>query len=235
MQAVPQDSLSSPACGHSVSRPLSYAFIVAPARSGSTLLQTVLNSAGPVCIRGENAGIGLELVRSSRNARGKREKFCGYGKPAADSPWFGFDSFDHRAFRDDIRRVITERLLRPEPTTVVTGFKEVRWNFFDLQPEIQEMKAVFPGAKFVFNVRDPRAMSISGQWPDNPNALVYLESVVLAIREAAEQSGSDGMLVEYEDWAASPEAAGLVLEFLGQESKIGTIETLLSRKLTHPG
>lgn len=213
---------------------MKYAFIVCCARSGSTVLQKALNSSKGVLIRGENAGIVRDLIAISRKARSAKATYYG-DYPTSDSPWFGFTEFDPSALQEDIRRVVTERFLRPESHTRVAGFKEIRWNFDNLRADLEEIRSVFPGAKFVFNVRNPSQISRSGPWANNQGALEWLRSADLAIRTAAKEFGQDGLLVEYEDWASQPARVAEVLEFLGQSYNLEEIRQVLSIKLDHTG
>jgi hypothetical protein len=157
-------------------RDLGYLFIVTYGRSGSTLLQGVLNAIPGYLVRGENRQA-LRHLRAfheaaveerQRQRRSQRRRGAEPGSHDASSAHFGIDRFPVRRSLAGIRRLALDTLLRPEPDTRVVGFKEIRWAGEDVATYVAWLREVFPGARFVVNTRDLDAVSRSKWWADDP-------------------------------------------------------------------
>ncbi|MFM7273926.1 MAG: hypothetical protein ACKO4A_08725, partial [Gammaproteobacteria bacterium] len=113
----------------------SHVLIVTYGRTGSTLLQGVLNSIDGCLVRGENFQFcrGLHAAHAALQ-RAKRE-FGGPGDCGDPSrPWFGAAEFDARRFLDDARRLVINQLC-PDPGAYrCIGFKEIRYLETDREP-----------------------------------------------------------------------------------------------------
>src|SRR5690606_25377377 len=105
-------------------RQLDYVFIVTYGRSGSTLLQGLLNSIPGYLIRGENAGT-LESLHD--NFRKVEERLGNVKGADPTNPWFGMDQYSPEQAAASYRRHLQQVFLKPEDDTRVTGFKEIRW------------------------------------------------------------------------------------------------------------
>lgn len=149
-------------------------FIFAQKRSGSTLLQRAINQTPGVTIYGEHGGMlqgfaaayyqaletGLNDVRFSAEVLRKPDSFA----PC----YSGIDPF---IFKRQMRNFV-EGTFHPRGGTLRWGFKEVRYTdkVFELLAEI------FPTAKFIFLVRDPREQIqsvMSMRWEGFDSALKY--------------------------------------------------------------
>lgn len=168
------------------SAPLRFVFIVSYGRSGSTLLQRILNSADGVCIRGENKDLFLHLVKAwvmfdtdpeLRNLRRSPTV------PHPDNPWYGMHLTDSTRFGRSLAELFIRELLCPPEGTLVSGFKEIRWGN---EPELFEsrmefLKTFFPGARFIINTRNHADVARSGWWGTMPP-----EKVMPSLRAAEE-------------------------------------------------
>src|SRR5215208_3708784 len=138
-----------------VRQDLGYLFVVAYGRSGSTLLQGILDSIPGYLIRGENRQVLMHVYKFHRAAvkqrnlhrRGQRKRNEPVGGLTSTKAWYGMDNFGVRASLRDARRLALDTLLRPEPDTRVTGFKEIRWTSEDVGDYVAWMRKVFPGAR----------------------------------------------------------------------------------------
>ena len=109
--------------------PEGYVFIVTYGRSGSTLVQKILNSIPGYCVRGENNN-GLfyiyQVWREMTQARAivalRRQK----RQSESDHPWYGAELIEPDAFGHALRRTFVDEVLRPPKGTRVAGFKEIR-------------------------------------------------------------------------------------------------------------
>ncbi len=106
-------------------------FVVTYGRSGSTLLQNMLNSLPGYLIRGENENLlatfarGWDTVLRSTQARDMRAE----GRATLPQhPWFGYEDVSAQALGEALAQSFTQTVLRPTDTTRVVGFKEIRWH-----------------------------------------------------------------------------------------------------------
>ena len=148
--------------------PKKYVFVVSSGRSGSTLVQGLLNALPGVLVRGENGLYLLALFRTQRRLRNYQGSFGG-NSWTPTSAFYGIAEADPDDFVRATRRLMrTQLLARHNPITVRTlGFKEIRWEelradewpaFFDF------FERIFPNAKYVLNDRNPERVVDSGHW-----------------------------------------------------------------------
>jgi hypothetical protein len=129
---------------------LNYVFVVTYGRSGSTLVQGILNSIPGYLIRGENRQALRHLYAfdqvASKERRVQRRKQRARGvKPGsseATSALFGMDNYPHAATLRMTRKLAVETLLRPEADTRVAGFKEIEWGDPDTLGYVRWLRAV---------------------------------------------------------------------------------------------
>ena len=140
-------------------------------RSGSTLLQGILNSIPGYLIRGENREARLPPLPVPPDLReGGRTGRARGRQPAPGHP----PVLRHRLLPcrgvpgQLLARPVTRTLLRPEPGTRVTGFKEIRWYQEDLAEFVGFLRAAFPGARFLVNTREHEAVLASKFWRSKP-------------------------------------------------------------------
>lgn len=212
-------------------RDLRFVFVVTYGRSGSTLLAGLLSSTPGVLIRGENAGALYHLFRfhqtCSREQQERRRTL------APRHPQFGIEGYPAGVALADIRALVVDTLLRPEPDSRVVGFKEIRWPKHDLEEYLQFLRAVFPGASFVINTRDLEEVARSKWWADRPDALPELKEVDGRMRSLAERLGDDAFHVHYNDYVADPEHLRGLFAWLGEEYDQRRVREAMSRKYSY--
>jgi hypothetical protein len=209
-----------------------YVFVVAPGRSGSTVIQNLLNSVPNWVIRGENGGIHLSLIDAIRKARESEKKYGGRERPASH-PWFGITEFDLESFGKDLGEAFIKDILRPPPGTRVTGFKEIRWHWEHLTQDIHAMKVIFPRSRFVLNIREPSAISQSGWWKGKDYTQERLSRMVEAIERANQETGGDSFLLRYEEYTTDPSCLKDFFSWLGEEWDSDRVDRVLEERLTH--
>lgn len=153
-------SVPSPASGPR------YVFVVTYGRSGSTLIQGMLNALPRTLVRGENNFFLLPLFRSwlvvknhKARLRGRREKSI--------SAFYGVHELDLDAFADSARDLVRVQLLGSRPPGDVDrlGFKEVHWNRIkrdETADFFEFMDLTFQDPLYVLNRRDVEMASTSG-------------------------------------------------------------------------
>jgi hypothetical protein len=202
-------------------RDLEYLFVVTYGRSGSTLLQGILNSADGVTVRGENGGLLLDLYRLHTTATKHRERLASSSPLPREHPWWGIDGYrDETAYRG-FRNLLLETVLRPELGTQVVGFKEIDWVRADMPGELPGVlaftRSVFPGARFVLNTRDLADVAQSKWWAGRDDAHEVLTAMEREIVDALAPYGDATYRVHYDDYVADPTVLRGLFEWLGLE------------------
>ncbi|MBE9152895.1 sulfotransferase [Cyanobium sp. LEGE 06113] len=149
-----------------------YVVIIAVGRSGSTILQSILNAAPYTLVRGENNNFFYWQFKSylALTAPGPRPRGLNSTKP-----WFGYEFFNPRNYLERMREVATDFLLGNHNSqgVFVLGFKEIR--FFEIPiPELNDyldfLDILFPGVVFVLLQREPAEICKSSWWKKRLNS-----------------------------------------------------------------
>lgn len=161
-----------------------YVFVVTYGRTGSTLVQGLLNALPRVLVRGENDFYLLHLYRALAAVREFRDQHGDHGSRNVTSAFYGLKAIRRSAFMQAMNDVVTTGVvgnLDPDDFDVL-GFKEVAWH--RLEPEetdafFDTMDKAFPEARYVLNSRDPARVLGSGFWrkSDADEALRLIERV----------------------------------------------------------
>jgi len=215
--------------------------IVTFGRSGSTVLQSVLNAHPDTLIRGENynALTGLwDYWTSIVDSAGRHHS----GKP--NHPWFGTAKMAPVEVREDLTNHVFDALLRPKNSTTWTGFKEVRYEaaYFSTTTALCSyllfLQELLPDLCFLLNTRDPETAARSGWWQQHPNAQEILHQTNDIFRSSSTAltnllGEQRVQLIDYDSWRAKPELLFAALTSMGFPADKLTIERALSEILTH--
>ena len=137
--------------------------IITYGRTGSTLLQGILNSIEGCLIRGENSMMCLGLYQTYKSILFAKMQ---YEKMEKDA-WFGATLMDENYFLGASKKMV-ENLLKGDSGDDICcyGFKEIRYqqviDEFDLYLDF--LSKIFPDAAFVFNTRSHSEVLNSGWW-----------------------------------------------------------------------
>ena len=224
-----------------VPKDYSYVTVVTYGRTGSTAIQASLNALPGVLVRGENysamRGLGAYLQSiaevADRHHAGK-----------STHPWFGSAQLDPGAVLADIRRHVIDYVLRPTASTNWVGFKEVRYepghfaSYDELLQHLVFLGKLFPGLRYVFNVREPVDAARSGWWPENSDALEVLTTTRDWLLSATADLNTffgphRAACVAYEDWVADPQVLIDAYSSLGLPRDDQAVRAALLERLDH--
>lgn len=213
-----------------------YVLIVTYGRSGSTLVQTLLQSIDGYFIRGENANVLWPLFEAAeRIAQAKQDH--GYRQIEAKGPWFGINEVDPDAFAASLVETFMAQVVQPPVEARVIGFKEIRFHeagerFGDYLNFIASHLAP---ARFIFNKRSWQSVAKSGWWKNCEESLVenlVTEADAMFDAYAAKHPNSC-FVARYEDYVGKPDYWRALFDFLGETYDPATVEALCERQLKH--
>jgi hypothetical protein len=215
---------------------LGYVFVVTYGRSGSTLVQGLLNSIPGYLVRGENRQILRHLWAydkagtTERRVQRRKERGRGVeeGSSEPTSPLFGMDNFAHLAALRQARKMAVATILRPEPDTRVTGFKEILWDEPDTPEFVAWLQEVFPGAKFVINTRDLSDVSKSAWWSEDPGAYEALQANEALLLGLLETLGDAAYRIKYDEFTKDPAVLRGLYEWLGEPFDEDAVRAVLN-------
>lgn len=161
--------------------PFDYVFVVTYGRSGSTLVQGLLNALPRTVCRGENGMYPVHLYRAAEAGVS-----FGEGKLASREAWtrlarrpysafYGVHLLRMERFVESARELMTDlmvgRMRRGRLDRI--GFKEVLWH--EIAPDETEgffawFEACFPGARYLLNTRNIADVTASGFWLRTPQS-----------------------------------------------------------------
>jgi hypothetical protein len=166
-----------------------YVFVVTYGRSGSTLVQGLLNTIPRTLVRGENNFYVLHLFRAMSAVQAFRRTHLKHNPRVTHSAFYGLHEITPESFVDHTRGLVTGHLLgdvAPDAVDML-GFKEVLWH--RVRPS--ETKAffgfldrAFPGCRYVLNEREQERVVGSGFWQSQDK-----DEVLKAIRRVEEIQG----------------------------------------------
>ena len=214
-----------------------FVVIVAYGRSGSTLLQTVLQTIPGSFIRGENNNVLYPLFRAWKRAHATRYSQGPKAIPAF-GPWYGADEIAPRRFVKRLIDAVIEEILIPPQDTRVLGFKEIR--FHDTEegelPEFLDfIRRELAPCKIVFNTRRVDDVARSAWWKegDAEEITTMLERLDRQYADYAAAHPGDCFLVRYDEYTRDREALRPLFDFLDEPFDGNRIAAVLDHRLKH--
>lgn len=219
-----------------------YVFVVTYGRSGSTLVQGLLNALPRTLVRGENNLYLLHVFHALSAVREFRRVHLKHGSTESSSAFYGLNDIRRYSFVDAMNQVVVRSTLGQLKARDfdVLGFKEVLWH--RVEPEETEeffamMDQAFPGVRYVLNTRDPEAVLGSGFWKrvESDQARTAVERVVEIQAFLRETRPEQVLDVTYEELTGGGEAADRTLRDLAafvtgtapDEALLGSMRALL--------
>lgn len=214
-----------------------FVFIVTYGRSGSTLLQTILQSINGYCIRGENNNVLWPLYQSVCALADARADH-GHRPMAPHEPWFGIDQVDAERYARRVVDLFLEEVIQPPEDARVLGFKEIRFHRAGadrFEPFLNFIASHMAPAKFIFNCRPWQQVARSGWWQDCDEVMVrdLVETADALYADYAAKHPAHCFIARYDDYSGNPDYWRDLFEFLGEPFDPDRIRALSERKLTH--
>lgn len=195
-------------------------FIVTYGRSGSTLLQGVLNAIPGYLVRGENNDMMGELKQlwdrfpRFSDLRGERADGT-LPQTTSAQAFYGFERFrDDRlaaALRELCDTMLCDRAQRGRLRSL--GFKEIRYTPEDVSAKVDFLRLIYPGCAIIYNTRRPEDVVASEFQRNKPVAHFRRFNQVL---EELASLDSRACLVRYEDVVAGRGTLLALYDFLGE-------------------
>ena len=218
---------------------LRYVFVVTYARSGSTLLQSLINACPGVQIRGENSNALFHLFKAVQSVHETRQFGRHPQTQAADQPWFGAFKTRPKLFETALIGNFVRNVLAPDDGITVTGFKEIRYNRMfvptpDFAPYMDFLLTRFPQARIVFNTRPAVDVARSAFLAQQKPEQVFAWVAECDARFASYDAGSDRtILMRYDDYTADHGHIHRMLDFLQLTCSADMVEQVFAKPLTH--
>jgi len=139
-------------------------FIISYGRSGSTLLQGILNSADGVMIKGENGNVFSHFYSAYRELLAIQANHLHATRPV--NPWFGSCWLNVEQFKHDLYVLGKNLLLQTDnchqESIQVFGFKEIRYaTMADPISYIRFLLDIFPGSCVIHLTRNHQEVATS--------------------------------------------------------------------------
>ena len=215
-------------------------FIVTYGRSGSTLLQNLLNSLPGYLIRGENENLISPLAEAwsivKKSEQGNRMRTNGL-ITTSQNPWFGYEAVSEKILGEELASSFTNAVLRPNDDTRVIGFKEIRWH---TDPELftiimSFLYRFFPKAQFIFNTRNHDEVVRSGWWKYMDEKKVrqqLIQAEDLYLNFAAANSNRC-IALHYNNYIEDTNSWRSLFDFLAEPFDMEIVNKVLDIKLQH--
>ena len=217
---------------------MEYVFVVTYGRSGSTLVQGMLNAMPRTLVRGENGLYVQHLFRAWQAADEIRQKRKGAPARRTTNAFFGINALTRARFVRNAQRLVVSGILGKEDEKDFDriGFKEVLWHQVapeETEPFFAWLEEVCPGAKYVLNTRDIEHVVGSGFWQrqDADEAMAAIQRVI-EIQDHLRATRADRVhetryeIITGEDRAASDGALRDLAEFVVGSCDDALLETL---------
>lgn len=220
--------------------PESFVFVVTYGRSGSTLLQKILNGIPGYCVRGENANGLLHIFHAwhamteTRSVRSLRRL---NSATDIDHPWHGAELINPDMLAHAMIKTFVDHVLNLPEGTRVGGFKEIRWHKAEDQfPEFMRfVHTYFPNAKVIVNTRNLDAVARSGWWAkQKPEQVKTVLGKAGAMFAAYREEFPDASIsLHYDDYTGNPDAFIKLFDFLGETFDRDAVKAVLDTPLRH--
>lgn len=207
-----------------------HAFIITYGRSGSTLLQGVMNAIPDAEIRGENGNVLFYIHMIEHGLQFARQ----FSQTATDptNPWYGADRIEYERFQTNLIERFKADILPPREGHSLIGFKEIRYHQFSypqINGFIKFLRANFARTAVIFNTRDLDAVILSNQRAQHQVNEAQIRNADENFRRFAAENPEFSYLVHYDDYAGKPEQLRGLFNFLGAEFDAAAVQAVMEK------
>lgn len=218
-----------------------WVFVVSCGRSGSTVLQHLLNTIPGWCIRGENANALTHLCRLVADLEDQEMVGPQFGPPGAAAgtpadPWYGAAEIDVARTARQMFDLFCKEILHLPADLRVGGFKEIRYvEDLDFLPrQLDLIRSYFPHTRLVFLTRAAEEVARSGWWTSWPAEDVIPEIEAANAAFAAYAGAHEAcFLLDHARFAEGADALAPLFAFLNEDFAPETVQQVLDQRLTH--
>ncbi|MGB1076285.1 MAG: hypothetical protein ACPGYK_08860 [Flavobacteriales bacterium] len=192
--------------------------IVSYGRTGSTLLQGLLNSINGVLVRGENNDLFAHFWEAQKSLVMESGEYSSF---FPNHPWFGRVLFDEPRWWEDLRRLARNYLLADQQDNLnikCLGFKEIRFKGRrdELEGYLQFLEQLLPGCCFLFNTRDHEEVLKSAFYKNADHAVAKQKLLQLEMNfHSFAKDRSNCFEITYRDMKTRSPRLQEMFEFLG--------------------
>lgn len=220
-----------------------YVFIVTYGRSGSTLLQALLNALPGYYIRGENNNILMSIFHTWKSFQHaySLSSMIDQGHPIPpDNPWYGIENTRAELLAHEMVKSFINHVLCPPPDAQVLGFREIR--YYEAGDNFEEylnfIHMHFPNCRFIFNTRNHADVIKSGWWQKSyakdPDAVMDKLTRSDTYFESYQAKYPDrSLLVRYDNYTTDQTLFYDLFEFLGETYDADLVAGIMKRRLVH--
>lgn len=218
--------------------------IVSYPRSGSTVIQRVLNCAEGTLIKGETIGAINHLAEFVHLVESVRQDVAPLLDIASDddrNPMYGYGDFNIDVVLDNLRNAFTHGVLGMPENVFRLGWKEnfispINLGHRKATQTLQFIQRLLPNTKFVFNVRSPEITAKSAVWKNQLNpvdTIAEFKNWIETVHDSHILGAENTILLEYEKWDGDPDYLRLELARLGIIIPRETVAQVLDEYLSH--
>lgn len=213
--------------------------IITYGRSGSTLLQGLLNSIDGVLVRGENHNLCYGFYKSYRSLVETKGMKMDGATPV--SPWFGCQEVDVDMFLVGVQNLLRDLLVGPGRRigeVSCYGFKEIRYIEVadaEIMNYLEFLSDVFPNPALIFLTRDHHEVVTSGWWATQDPGEVRRELERLEARFKEYSEGNmNCFALDYSDMTNRSPRLRQLYEFVGAVYIEETVREVLLKQHSYP-
>ncbi len=202
-----------------------YILVITYGRSGSTLLQGLLNSIDGCLITGENFHFAFPLYQSYRRLLAAKAHVSD-GAPGSEGaelprhPFFAARRLSPELFLGDASRLVIGQLraLDESNDALCLGFKEIRYN--EAMPELEDyldfLRRILPGVAVIFNTRRSEEVARSGWFKKQRRreVIATIERMNRAFHGYADRC-PNAFIIDYADCVNKTGRLEALFDFLG--------------------
>ena len=211
-------------------------FIITYGRSGSTLLQNVLNTIPRCVIKGENHNM-MELIWKAVLRSRQAKHVWGKQRLCSNHPWYGSDEIKPMIFANGMIDSFIKNVLCPPQDCQYFGFKEIRYNVYgeNLSDFLDFMRSHYKDAFFIFNTRNAEAVSNSAWWKNwnHDDVVTLVEQMNKRFNDYNLRHPEFTAILSYEEFCSDLSVFRQLFEQIQVPYNENAIKEVMSERLQH--